>query len=45
METDCVNCGDPDAEQYDLMVRNTSHDEVPLCEECHKAISEELADA
>ena len=42
MESDCVNCGAPDARQYDLTVRNTDHDEVPLCEQCHVAITEEL---
>ena len=42
MESNCVNCGAPDARQYDLTVRNTSHDEVPLCEQCHAAITEEL---
>ena len=45
MENDCVNCGAPDARRYDLTVRNTDHDEVPLCEQCHAAIAEELAQA
>ncbi len=45
MGSDCINCGDPDTEQYELMVRNTNHDKVPLCEACHEAISDELADA
>ena len=44
MGRDCVNCGDPDTERYDLMVRNTNHDQVPLCEECYDAISDELVD-
>ena len=44
MESDCVNCGDPDTERYDLIVRNTNHDQVPLCEDCHDAITDELSD-
>lgn len=39
----CLNCGDPDADTYELLVRNNSHDEVPLCDECHDAIDEELS--
>lgn len=39
----CINCGDPDAEPYDLLVRNTSHDGVPLCEACHESIRQELS--
>lgn len=42
MGSNCINCGDSDTARYDLMVRNTNHDKVPLCEECHEAISEEL---
>jgi hypothetical protein len=44
-EDACVNCGNPDTEAYELMVRNTSHDSVPLCEVCHEAIQRELAAA
>ena len=45
MGRNCVNCGAPDTARYDLMVRDTTHDKVPLCEECHEAISDELAEA
>lgn len=45
MGSNCINCGDSDTERYDLMVRNTNHDKVPLCAECHEAISDELAEA
>lgn len=41
----CLNCGDPEADTYELLVRNNSHDEVPLCDECHDAIDEELSAA
>jgi predicted CXXCH cytochrome family protein len=44
MGADCINCGDPDTDRFDLVVRNTSHDEVALCAACHEAISDELAD-
>lgn len=39
----CINCGDPAADTYELMVRNNNHDEVPLCDECHDAIDRELS--
>ena len=45
MGRDCVNCGAPDTERYELMVRNTTHEGVPLCGECHEAISDELDEA
>ena len=45
MGQNCVNCGAPDTARYELMVRNTTHEGVPLCEECHEAISDELAEA
>ena len=41
----CLNCGAPDAEEYDLMVRSNSHEGVYLCGECHEAIEEEMADS
>ena len=44
MGSDCVNCGDPNTERYDLIVRNTNHDQVPLCADCHDAITDELSD-
>jgi hypothetical protein len=40
----CINCGDPDAEPYDLLVRSTSHEEVLLCGTCHEAIQREMAE-
>lgn len=40
----CINCGHPDAEPYELLVRSTSHDRVPLCETCHEAIEREMAE-
>lgn len=43
-ECRCLNCGVPGADTYELLVRNNSHDEVPLCEECHDAIDEELSE-
>ena len=45
MGRDCVNCGAQDTALYELMVRNNTHDQVPLCEECYQAISDELAEA
>jgi len=43
MNSECINCGDPDTEEHELMVRNQNHDRVPLCEGCHEAISGELS--
>lgn len=40
----CINCGADDAEHHELLVRNTNHDGVPLCPDCHEAIQQELAD-
>jgi predicted CXXCH cytochrome family protein len=40
----CINCGDPDASPYDLLVRSTSHEAVLLCETCHEAIQREMAE-
>ena len=40
----CINCGDPDAEPYDLLVRSTNHEAVPLCDTCHEAIRREMAE-
>lgn len=41
----CLNCNEPGAEPYDLMVRSKSHEDVYLCDECHEAIQQEMADA
>lgn len=40
----CLNCGDADAEEYDLQIRNTDHEGVALCDACHASIQRELAD-
>ncbi|QLD86206.1 hypothetical protein HWV23_10890 [Natronomonas halophila] len=42
-EESCINCGAAETETYELLVRNTNHDEVPLCDGCYEAIQEELA--
>lgn len=44
-ESRCINCNDPDAQQYDLLIRSKSHTGVYLCEECHEAIQREMAEA
>jgi NAD-dependent SIR2 family protein deacetylase len=41
-EDSCINCGASDTERYELLVRNTNHDEVPLCDACYEAIQQEL---
>ena len=41
---DCVNCGDANAETYDMQIRNTRYREVSLCETCHASIERELGD-
>lgn len=41
----CLNCNEPGAEPYDLMVRSKSHEDVYLCDECHEAILQEMADS
>lgn len=41
-EKRCINCGGPDAELYELLVRSNNHKEVPLCDECHEAIEREI---
>lgn len=40
----CINCGDPEAEPYDLLVRSTNHESVLLCVTCHEAIRREMAE-
>ncbi|MFC6939307.1 hypothetical protein ACFQE8_04935 [Salinirubellus sp. GCM10025818] len=40
----CINCGEPDAEPYDLLVRSNNHEAVLLCETCHEAIQREMAE-
>jgi hypothetical protein len=42
-EESCINCGADDVDTYELLVRNTNHDEVPLCDGCYEAIQQELA--
>lgn len=39
---DCINCGEGDAESYDLRVRSTSHHGVSLCATCRASIEREL---
>lgn len=39
----CINCGDVDAEPYDLLVRSNNHEAVLLCDTCHEAIQREMA--
>lgn len=41
----CLNCKAPDASPYDLMVRSNAHEDVYLCDECHDAIQNEIAEA
>jgi hypothetical protein len=44
-EHTCLNCNDPDTDRYDLMIRGNDHRGVHLCEECHDAVQQELAEA
>jgi predicted CXXCH cytochrome family protein len=43
-ESNCLNCGDPETETYDLLVRGNHHDGVALCAACHDAIQREMTD-
>lgn len=43
-EHHCINCNAPDADPYDLFLRSTTHEDVYLCEACHDAIQQEMAD-
>lgn len=45
VEERCINCGDPNAEPYDLRVRNNDHRGVSLCAECYGSIQSELPGA
>jgi hypothetical protein len=38
----CTNCGGEDTDTYYIKIRGETHDEVPLCEECHNAISNDI---
>lgn len=40
----CLNCGTPTKATYDLVLRGNDHDDVPLCDACHEAIQQEMAD-
>lgn len=40
---ECLNCGDPADDIYEVLVRKTER-EVALCDECHEAIAEKLTD-
>lgn len=43
MADECMNCGAPAANTYELLLRNNNHSEVPLCEECYDAIQREIS--
>lgn len=40
----CLNCHQPGAKRYDLLVRGNNHSGVYLCEECYQAIQREIAE-
>lgn len=44
MANPCMNCGDPDARPYDLLVRSSRHEGTFLCDVCHTALEEHTAD-
>lgn len=41
MSEQCANCGNPDAEAYDLLVQSATT-EIHLCEECYTGLEEEF---
>lgn len=34
----CINCGDPEVDYYDVMVRGDQQDDIPICDDCHEAL-------
>lgn len=42
MGDECLNCGGTADDTYELLLRSTSHRDVPLCDDCHDAISAEI---
>jgi hypothetical protein len=41
----CVNCRGEAAEHYELLLRSTKHESVPLCDECREAIEAETGES
>jgi len=30
----CINCGDPEVEYYDVMIRGDEQNDTPICDDC-----------
>lgn len=43
MPEPCMNCGEAEAEPYDLLVRSNRHNETFLCDACHEALEPHTA--
>lgn len=43
-EQRCLNCNALDADPYDLTIRSSVHNDVYLCDDCHRAIQQEMDD-
>jgi hypothetical protein len=41
----CVNCRGEANERYDLLLRSTEHESVPICEDCCEAIEAETGES
>ncbi|MFC7229651.1 hypothetical protein N0B31_19795 [Salinirubellus salinus] len=41
----CVNCRGEAEERYELLLRSTKHESVPLCDECREAIEAETGES
>jgi NAD-dependent SIR2 family protein deacetylase len=41
----CVNCMEEAEERYELLLRSTRHESVPLCPECRAAIEAETGES
>jgi hypothetical protein len=40
----CVNCREAAEERYELLLRSTKHESVPLCSACRTAIEAETGE-
>lgn len=42
MAAECLNCGEDTEDTHDLLVRSNRHGDVPLCDDCFAAISDQI---
>ncbi len=42
MVDQCLNCGGEADDTHEILVRSNNHRDVPLCADCHDAISAKI---